>query len=871
MSHIAHSGRGAVYQIQRRTRLVLNRHAGEGRYFFLMVPCWYSYTERPRFSVVLNIGREFMQHTRSNSRNPLRFVWNIKLSTAIIIVCLGSSSLWSDDIEEIVVTGDLNSLPGEAVDSVFGVNKSILETPRSASTISEEMMDRFLMNDIDELILVAPGTFTQSFFGVAGTLDVRGTPGETYFRGVRRLDNPGNYPTPIGASDRVDIVRGPASVIYGPSKIGGYLNFNPKSARIEETGAFIESETGAVSVTTGSWSKSVITAEIGGPTEFAGKSTGYYIYGEFEDSDSFYVNSPGVEQSMVQASFDMDISDMIRIQFGGMYHDYAGSQNAGWNRITQDLIDTGTYVTGSPTPLDTDGDGKISHQEYGEANLWFGPDAILTSGDTSINETNLITDTDPVEYADFTDTTLQNIGSTILDPSITLIGADDTLENEVTTLYFDIFVETDGDWSVTNKMFYESYDNLNENAYGFSQFHDTWVFENKLMLSKDLYTDSMEGALVVSPSIRYTKYDHGDDWINEYFHRRDLTGPSTALDRRLLATEINDDYAEYYLGDYLDLGLAVMADLNFESGFTALIGVRWDQIDLESSVPEGAPLFGPGGESASDEVDGVSWTASLSYDTGVGLIPYVTAAEQSTLIAGQGGELSVDNVADGEAYDISTLLEYGVKGSLLDDKLYFALSIYEQERTDYSVQSTVTNQASKTEGSEFEVRWLATDGLLVTFGYSDIEVVNLNTLNSGFRFSFIGAEDLPSIDPTLTWGGQLNGVISSATTGARRAGVPKNIISATATYDFDNGFALSGSVADVDAVPSGYSNSVMLPGYTLVSAGVNYETDNWLVSITGKNLTDERYFRSNFPNLFGSVIVLPELPRHFIAKMEYKF
>ena len=139
-------------------------------------------------------------------------------------------------MEEVVVTGDLNSLPGEDVKSIFGFNKSILETPRSVSTVSEELMDRMNMQDIDELVTVSPGSFTQSFFGVAGGLDVRGTPGETYFRGIRRLDNPGNYPTPIGASDRVDIVRGPASPIYGPSKIGGYLNFNPKSARIEETG-----------------------------------------------------------------------------------------------------------------------------------------------------------------------------------------------------------------------------------------------------------------------------------------------------------------------------------------------------------------------------------------------------------------------------------------------------------------------------------------------------------------------------------------------------------------------------------------------------------------------------------------------------------
>ena len=94
------------------------------------------------------------------------------------------------EIEKIEVRGSLGSLPGQAVESVFGFGKSILETPRSASTISQEQMERFSVSDIDELVAFAPGTFTQSFFGVAGSLDVRGTPGETYFRGVKRLDNP---------------------------------------------------------------------------------------------------------------------------------------------------------------------------------------------------------------------------------------------------------------------------------------------------------------------------------------------------------------------------------------------------------------------------------------------------------------------------------------------------------------------------------------------------------------------------------------------------------------------------------------------------------------------------------------------------------
>ncbi|MEK9823096.1 MAG: TonB-dependent receptor, partial [Gammaproteobacteria bacterium] len=81
------------------------------------------------------------------------------LASAILTAGLASQA-GAQEMEEIVVKGDLGSLPGENVQSVFGFNKSILETPRSASTISEEMMERVNMYDIDELVAVAPGSFT---------------------------------------------------------------------------------------------------------------------------------------------------------------------------------------------------------------------------------------------------------------------------------------------------------------------------------------------------------------------------------------------------------------------------------------------------------------------------------------------------------------------------------------------------------------------------------------------------------------------------------------------------------------------------------------------------------------------------------------
>jgi len=780
------------------------------------------------------------------------------------------------DMEEIVVKGDLGSLPGERVESVFGFEKSILDTPRSASTISEEMMARFNMQDIDELVAVAPGTFTQSFFGVAGSLDVRGTAGETYFRGIRRLDNPGNYPTPIGASDRVDIVRGPASPIMGPSKIGGYLNFNPKSARIEETGSYIENRIGEISYSGGSWDRNVLTAEVGGPATFFGKPLGYYLYGEVEHSGSFYTNAPGVDQSLIQASFDMDLTDNIRLQFGGMSHDYDGSQNAGWNRLTQDLIDTGTYITGSPTPLDQDGDGFISHGEYYAGNI--NPFA-LYFGQKDLDLAGLSDASFGFDYEN-SNMILQNVGTAILPMSSTLIADDDTLENRVDTLYFDIDIAL-GSWDLTNKLFYESYDNLNENAYGFSQFHDSSVVENQLILSTVFEGDSLTTSVQISPSIRKTKFKHGDDYYNEYFSRRDLTGPSTALDRRLLATRIDSEYSEYYVGEYTDLGFGIMLDFAHESGLSLLLGARYDVIDMEVSTPEGktqsdsAFTSSEGGvdvavNSASDKPSGVSWSGSLSYSIG-GFVPYVTLSEQNTVIAGQGSELQVGNVYTGNAFGSSELMEYGLKGSLLDNRLYFAVSSYEMERTDFNAQSITVNQAVRTEGTEVEMRWAVTDQFLMTFGYSNVQALMLATIAAGSEFSFLGQADLPLIDPTLLWGGQVGGLISVGPSKGVRAGMPENIMSVTGTYDFGNGFAVSGSVIDVDAVASGQSFAVTLPAYKLVNLSLSYDADNWSMIVAAKNVTDERYFRANFPDLFGTTVVLPELPRHYQAKVSYRF
>ena len=771
--------------------------------------------------------------------------------------------------EEIVVIGSLGALPVKDVGSIFGFDKNLVETPRSASTISKEQMERFGVSEIYDLVAQAPGTFTNSFFGVGGALDIRGTPGEVYFRGVRRLDNPGNYPTPIGASDRIDIVRGPASPIYGPSKTGGYMNFVPKSARVAK-GKYMDSAAGQISYTGGSWSKSVLSAELRGPGKLGSQAFGYSLYAEVEDSGSYYRNM-NTKQTILQASFDTDITPNLRLEFGGMYQNYKGQQNGGWNRLSQDLVDKGTYITGSAKPLDTSGDGKISPDEFDAAGS-FGVFGSFPCGTPGVSPVGPLGMTDACLKANYPQLALTNAGTATLSRRNTLTGPNDKLWNKATTAYMDLIWDGGNDLEIKNQLFYDAYDNINENAYGFSQFHNSYVIEDKIVLSKKFTNDVGKFSIQLSPSVRYTDFLHGDDFDYEYFHRVDLTKGYDALSTRLLSTQSGKNYSTYLKGYYTDWAFAGLTDLDFNFGLDITLGARYDKIHGKSTS-DATRTRSADGTSASASKGAWSWSASANYRLPFGLVPYGTISRQSVVIAGQGAELDPSNLKADTWISASKLYEGGIKGSWLNNRLYAAVSIYKQSRVDYNAQSITVNQAVETKGLEAEMRWSVDRHFLVTGAYTRTNVYNLTGLNDGSLFSFFGIADLKNVkDPSLFLGGQLFGLLPVTNKDqSRRAGIPKDLFSATATYSFDNGIAFAGSVSHVPSVFSGQSQAVHLPAYTLVDGSVSYAKGPWLLRVVVKNLTDAKYFRANFTELFGGTIALPERPRSWQASVVYKF
>jgi iron complex outermembrane receptor protein len=786
----------------------------------------------------------------------------------------GPAAPKGDSLETVEVSADkLHVLPTEPIESVFGFGKNIIETPRALTSISNEMLDRVNITDINDLVALSPGVFTQSFFGVAGSLDIRGSAGENYFRGIRRVDNPGNYPQAIAASDRIDIVRGPASPIYGPSKVGGYLNFVPKSARAD-SGAYLTEAKGEIGITTGRWDQKTLHAELGGPSTLFGVPSGYYVYSEFENSGSYYENS-STRQSIFQASYNMDFNDHLRIEAGGMYQDFSGNQVAGWNRLTQSLIDNGTYITGSPSNLDTNHNGLLDVSEAKAAGITTDTNFIFNPPGQTPADIRAALAASP-------NLALQNPGIGHLSGNQVLVAPGDKLTDGVTTLYFDTIYTPSEGLKLSNKLFYEDLNNLNENAYGFSQVAHTWVVEDQVTLSYSAtFADFLKANFQVGPQLRHEDFETGDDFAGEFFDRRDLTQPSSVIDSRSLATRGQSLYSDHAKGSYTDSGFAYLMDLTFFDKLNILGGARYDMFHV-TSLSLADSLTDPGLQ-ARDNVGKVSWSGSVSYQLPFGLRPYVTLARQASLTTGEGGQVEPFQVAAHGAVTGSRLNEYGLKGSFLDGQLYAAADYFDQKRVDFNSQDEVSNNSTRAKGYEFETRWVVNRSVTVTGAYTNIKVVNTTAITNGGQFSFVGAGDLQGVDPALMYGGAVGGVfLVSNDQQARKAGIPENLFSINGILSLDElagemvggnlkGVTASVGVTHVDSTFSGFSKTVKLPAYTLLNAGLHFENAQWKVGVEGKNLTNARYFRSNFPDLFGESVVLPELPRNWMVQLGRKF
>jgi len=299
------------------------------------------------------------------------------------------------EIEEFVGDGGEDPkfiMPTQPVESVTGFSKSIVDTPRSVTVMSSDLIESLSIRNSEDIARLVPSTYSNFRFGLQGNVNVRNVTSDFYFRGMRRIDPQGNWRTIFAANDSIDIVRGLPSPIYGLGRIGGYVNFNPKTARLSKTGKYLEKPTGNVQLTIGSYDKKILTGEVGGPLEIAGKKGGFHVFSYLENSGSYYILSPDDDQKVVQATITLDLNEKWRMEIGTVLQTSRGGLPGGINRTTQDLIDNGTYWNGGFSyQMDTDRNGRIGDTEI--LNSYYGGTRQILSGEPGYSgTTSLIRD-----------------------------------------------------------------------------------------------------------------------------------------------------------------------------------------------------------------------------------------------------------------------------------------------------------------------------------------------------------------------------------------------------------------------------------------------------------------------------------------------
>lgn len=753
--------------------------------------------------------------------------------------------------------------------SMFGLDKPVVDIPRSISTVSGDMVEKFNINELVDMARFVPSTYTTFSFGIQGGLSVRGSAGDGYYRDMKRINNGPNMPTLIGASDGVDIVRGPPSAVYGAGQVGGYMNYKPKSARAS-TGRYLDSQTGKVSMTLGSWGKRTGTAEVGGPLKFFNKRAGYYAYAQVDDSDSYYIGSYTRNQ-ILQATMTVDLTESLRIETGINYQNYHGTGLAGWNRVTQDLIDNGTYTTGTPIRnLDANGDGLVSFQEiYSVGNLNV---TVPVSGlKPALTPANLFA-IDPA-----------TVGTTKLSPRNVLLEKDGFGRDYI--FFFDIVADKNPDLVFRNKIFTEFQQHHKASDIAYYREHEAFVAEERFTVEyrPKFLPDWVQLATVTAANARYLDTYNASTNIHQIFNYWDL---SVYRDGHYtFANGWDNPELANYLGRkgsssksaHVEAGLGTIIDATFFKKFNITAGGRLDTVYgrvetfpgfAVSNLSTNASGANTGNaitlsnyrfDKGSDRKYSLT-SVSVSYELFKGVRPYFTYAKPRTLIPGASGGLSTATVTGVEILQPSQLKEVGIKGDFFGGKLFIGASAFDQYRSSYNVTlDEYINTISK--GMDIEIRWVPTRKFNISAAIDWIK----RTQNPPSAAGFQVPPQTIGYDPISQGLGRYNLTLPESL--SARSYQPPQVWSVFANYAIGRGFDISVGTSRQGSFPSSNAFDIILPAAQTYSGSVGYVNKKWEFRLSGKNLTDVIYYQANS----GSAGPIPNVGRSIDGKVTWKF
>ena len=770
----------------------------------------------------------------------------------------------------IVVTGTMEGsvLPTDTpVSSVFGNDMSIQDTPRSVTVVSSQLLQDANIQNLYDLVKVAPSAYTPDEFGVASVPVIRGQLAEVYINGMQRTTRGDGPPTNFNAYDSTAIVNGPASSVYGPTaNTGGYVDLITKQPYFDKFHSDSE-------FTYGSYDTKRWTEDFGGPiTNDLAYRVSYY--GNY--SGSYYNNVKTQENDFFGAMAWIPNKD-FRVDFNTDFYDGRFNELAGWNRPTQGLIDGHQYSTGPVSSA-------------------FGAPAPASGAFAGvINSRSTVNLSDQADLISPNDSDYGKDYNAELKETYT---ADDDL-SFVNHTYFEYF-------ELRNTELAQLYVNAQNSDIAQDRFEVHYNFDIPISggsgsTPSDPKTmkDSKQMAEITPPltfhneivtgvAAKYVNALGYGDFFNEYLNATDLsTGTYPTVNNQTNGTNADPlgavpgknffatpgtDQPNTYTEQAEEISAFFQDNLTFTPQWSMIYSGRGDLLFDDLGNPVADPTAGPQGGQGKESTTQLLGTGdvSIDYKPVNWLTAYTTFDfNQSTAGNAAGGFNTYTNGNHSFAYQFQNFLyEGGVKVDLLDHTLYGSVDGYYQTH----VQGTGLggNSEVRTIGAEVSTTYQPNKNFYLTFNESYMDSIVVDP-SSQFTENVYDAFARGSVGVQGTGVGSPN-FTAEPPGHYRESGLPQMLFSGTATYKLDSGVGATLGYVITDPIPTSEAENVWIPWQYEVDASLFYNWKNFGAKLALYNITDQENFSSGgFVSSSGNDLITIHEPFHWEATVSYKF
>ena len=798
----------------------------------------------------------------------------------------------------VIVTGvapEESILPTvRPITSIYGTEQNIVDIPRDVSTITKEQVSFRQITSVDDLGQFASGVYTASIFGAEGLPQIRGLPAEIYLNGQREHYYLNSFPPSFNGVESIDIVKGPGTAVYGPASqgLGGYVNLVTKQPFFDGQHTEITSIIGDYYGSPDNYGRYQWELDNSGP--LIKDKLAYRVSYLGRESSGYYRNvSDNVED--IFAALTYLPTPKLRFDLNGHFEESTFNENAGFNRVTQDLIDNHTYIRGPILPsyapfvgvIDPGPDGSYDDQKVKLHN----DQVDVAPGDSAYGHrfTGQLISTLDLEGLTIKNSTF---GDTVSSRKFSAYGYDEyapsniSIENRTEfQLKFDTPITSGKDIPITKKDGKDVKD-----AKDGTTHEDGIVFKNQIDTGFSFrYEHERDYAAFINEP--FSVYDISGNGPKPTFSPFVIFGPERTIPG--MPGYFNSDlFGVGTITDYYQGGLFLQDNIDFTSWLNGIVGIRYDFIAAESGAPAQGPLedptmdFGTPGDPYSSIpatprdrtlVGNASYFGSLVYKPVKWGSTYFTydRVDGTDSINNQGGLPYVrepdgsTRVTAGALRQVSALIEGGAKVSLLHDTMFLAIAGYHQSRFQTDQRGNVSQISAHGVDVDFTYQPNKNFSVTSNFTWQAANYIAGTPFSQTGNYLDIFAAGV-NVDGNVGTGVGSPNYTTYAKGNYRLPDTPNILYNAyfIAQTDWGLGFGIGPQVTgDVNVNLQG---TLVIPAQVTLNGFVFYRQKNYEVRFSFFNITDERNWTP--PATFSNNdLIFPNEPFHMNMTLKFRF